>query len=466
MRIHQTLRALCVLALPLLGAGACKDFLTGEGLTTDPNAPTNATADQLFIGAEVATMGLFEGSTATLASLVYTQQLSGVARQWINIAQYSNNEYTAEGGFIRVYGGGGLVDLRKVQDLAKASSNFKLQGMAQVLEALDIGQEAEWFGDIPYSEALKSATPKLDPQAQVYAQLQTLLDDAITNLNKGGNGTGAVDFFYGNDAAKWTALAHTLKARFYVHVSRLDNSAFAKALGEARQGIKSPAGNLTTVHSSSVGERNLFYEFSITRAGDIEPGRTLVDLLNQGNETALLNDYFIPNPQGKFVGSPPDVSTPSASQFNLPPDRSTVIVSYAENQMIIAEAQYRTGDQAGALATLNAFRASRGAPALSNLSGPNLLVAILREKYINSFMSAEVYSDYRRTCYPNVPLATRAKQNFIPGRFFYSGTERIANPNIPSIEAQTANPSTPNYPKNATDPLGNPCLGQKDRPGK
>jgi hypothetical protein len=140
------------------------------------------------------------------------------------------------------------------------------------------------------------------------------------------------------------------------------------------------------------------------------------------------------------------------------------IITYAENQMILAEAQYRTGSPAQALGTLNAFRASVGAqPAPGSPSGARILVAILNEKYGRGFLNPEVYFDYLRTCLPNVPMPANhsASFNWIPARLPYGYTETIANPNLPKGQPL----ANANVPKNLTDPTGAPCAGQKDRPG-
>src|SRR4029450_2421171 len=94
-------------------------------------------------------------------------------------------------------------------------------GIGRVLEALVIGFGADVWGDIPYSQAVSDTlTPKLDPQEQGYAGIQAKLDTRLTMLpDTTAAGPGAADLWYGGDAAKWLRLAHTLKARNYLHVA-------------------------------------------------------------------------------------------------------------------------------------------------------------------------------------------------------------------------------------------------------
>jgi hypothetical protein len=232
---------------------------------------------------------------------------------------------------------------------------------------------------------------------------------------------------------------------------------------EAQLGINSASGDYTTVHSTSDVEANLWYQFlAVSRAGDVDPGKTLIDLLNARGDKQLLAKYFTPNGAGVYAGSPIDRAGADVSGFNISKDTPIGIVTYAENQMLLAEAQYHLGNSSGALATLNAFRSTLGQSPVS-ATGPQLLVAILLEKYTTLFLDPESWQDYLRTCVPNLSLAGAAKATYIPARFYYANSERITNPNIPDPNAQPK--ANANFPKNLRDPLGNTCVGQANRPG-
>src|SRR5437763_1150104 len=83
--------------------------------------------------------------------------------------------------------------------------------------------------------------PTHDPQASVYAAVQAKLDTALTLLGGSGAGPGSADLVYKGDKTKWTQAAHTLKARFYLHLAEVDNSNYARALAQAQQGIAASA---------------------------------------------------------------------------------------------------------------------------------------------------------------------------------------------------------------------------------
>src|SRR3989475_13109121 len=95
---------------------------------------------------------------------------------------------------------------------------------ARIWEAYFVGTAADIWGDIPYSEAVGGvAQPHLDPQASVYAAVQARLDTALTLLAGSGAGPGVADLIYAGNKTKWTQVAHTLKARFHLHMAELED---------------------------------------------------------------------------------------------------------------------------------------------------------------------------------------------------------------------------------------------------
>jgi starch-binding outer membrane protein, SusD/RagB family len=319
---------------------------------------------------------------------------------------------------------------------------------------------SDTWGDIPYSEAVTDIVhPKLDKQVDVHNALLTLLDQAIANINAGGTGPKDADLVYGGDKAKWAQAAHTLKARIYMHLAEADPTNYAKALAETNAGISSAANDFTTYQSGTTGESNHWYQFRIQRGTDISVGKYLVDLMKQRADPRL-DAYFSPGAaaSGQIIGAPPGTefdgrqawlsAVRGAANYRQP------VLTFAENQMIRAEAQYRTGAQPAALATLNGFRAGVGLGAKAGLTGAPLLTAIMEEKYVALFQNTEVWNDYRRTCYPNLTPATG---NSIPARLVYGTDERRANPNIPSPSQQPKR--NQDDPATTTSTDGTVCRG-------
>src|SRR5258706_15580198 len=208
--------ALAVAALTVTAVG-CNPFLTGEGLNSDPNSPITATRQTLFMGVQANTFGQQESSVA-LTSCMWMQQCTGNGGRFVEeFGKYVIDEGSHSFDFNSVYTGGGLIDIRKIEASAAAAPDSVFLGIAQIYEALVIGTAADVWGDIPYSQALNAATPALDNQLAVYDSVQALLSRAIVNLNGAGPGPGDRDLVFAGDPAPWIQVAHTMKARYFLH---------------------------------------------------------------------------------------------------------------------------------------------------------------------------------------------------------------------------------------------------------
>lgn len=437
----------------LIGATGCSDFLTAAKAVRDPNQPTLATRDQLLAGVEAQVMDQQEGGVA-MTVCEWMQQCAGVAGRFVDeFYHYKVNGSSFDANFNSLYTAGGLVSLRAIESSAAADNDQAYAGVAEVLEALQVAWAADIWGDIPYSDAVNPATstPKFDAQMSIYAALQTLLDKAIVDLAGTGAGPGAADIFYNGDKAKWTQLAYTVKARLYLHtVEKLGNGEYAKALAAAQKGISAPGNDFKSVHSTNTSERNLWAQFQLTSFGnDLVAGARLVDMMKADNDPRLA-EYYGKNVQGGYGGqdpagaNSPDVVSPIVGSGRT---NNTVfpqpLVTWAENQLIIAESNFQTTGAVAAQPYLDAVRSSLGKASI-----PATLQSIMEEKYMLLYQNVEAWNDFKRACYPRlIPVNTAFSA--VPGRFFYGTTEAQTNPkNMPEEGALATS-------RNANDPA--PC---------
>lgn len=436
--------------LPAMLLAGCSDWLTSPKAATDPNNPSTAGRDQLLVGVQTGQTVIQTGDLARLLSM-WVQSMSGTQRQYSVLDLYQFDEDAFSPDWSLTYTGGGLIDVRSLQAQALEVGDSLYAGIGYVIEALAVGTAADVWGDIPYSQAVNDSIlqPQLDPQQQVYETIQAKLDTAITFLQCTGGtciGPGSVDLWYAGDAAKWTELAHTLKARYYMHVAEQDPSAYALALAQTDSGISTPDNDLVSWQSQDPNEWNLWYQFMvIQRSGYTGAGAFMVNLLKSTNDPRL-EQYYAPNSSGEIVGAPPGggaVEASDVSASRLAPDFRQPMVTFAENQLIRAEAALHEGEAATALDAYNAERESQGVP---TASGSVTLEDVMTEKYIALFQQIEPWNDYKRTCLPALDPAGNAQA--IPGRLLYPlSTERNSNPNIPAPSEQPQ--------RNWNDP--NPC---------
>lgn len=432
----------------MYGSAGCNDFLTGGELSIDPNRPTTATNTQIFVGVQSNVWATLASDPARVTGL-WARQLRGGLQQYVDIYNYGYSEQTTNGFHSALYIGGGLVDVRRLQEGARATNDQLFLGIAQVQEALLIGTGADLFGDLVYSQALTGGlNPALDSQLEVYDDLQALLTEAITNMAATGPanvGPTDADLAYGGDPMKWTRLAHTLKARLFLHTAEVRPAAYQSALTEARLGILDPADDFVAPFSGNANEQNFWYQFAVVqRPGYIELDPFFVSLLESRNDPRL-TEYF-------------NADLDNLSDERLAPDFTQPLVTANENLLIRAEAAARTGQEDEARQALNAERAIAGlGPVSATLSGPALLNEILTEKYIANFQSIEAWTDYKRTCTPNIPPVDPDRK--IPARLYYDAAEQQTNTSIPVPSAQPTRNA--NDPRNTvSDGTGEPCLGQ------
>jgi hypothetical protein len=516
----------------LLGTASCDSFLTGNKLSENPNLPTSASIQQLFVGVQAAQFAFQEGTVAMMMC-EWVQSCNGTNSRFVQqAAQYVFGEASnigANGGdWILIYAAGGLVDIRAVEAKATTAADRTYLGIAKIWEAFTIGTASDMWGDIPYTEAGVNPQPALDGRFAILSSLQTLLDGAIADLQSAsGAGPGGADLVLGGDAASWIKVANTLKARYYMHTAeQLGAPAYTAAITAASNGISDATGasDFASFHSSATSERNMWTQFQ-TSSGfgpDLQAGQALVNFM-KGRSDPRLSAYFCkdvttawaagtkyrprvlsPASNGSLIldsngfleeatavttdslsgGSQPiwsttigtttadnhvtwtniglpyagdDYNTPERlpiSKYNcgtparFQPDARIPYVTYAENELILAEAYHQTANDAVALTHLNNARAFANAtypataplvalPTLAGVTGAALLDSIMTEKWVALFQNIESISDYRRTCIPALtPSANNQGFSNVPGRLFYPLNERNVNPNVPDPTVQ------------------------------
>jgi len=449
------MKTLFAIGLTVAAAG-CSDFLGCTECVTSPTAPTTATSTQRLVATQAKLWQLVNGELARESSM-FMQQMAGTANQYQTLDRYSLDP---NGDFTTPYTGGGLVDLLKVESDARASGDKTMLGISLVFKAWLMSVSADFWGDMPYTQAAqpdKYPTPVYDPQQVVYDSLQNALSDAITALNaNAGAGPSSAELVYKGDRNKWIALAHTLKARLYLHVAERDASAYAKALSEANQGIASNSGDYITLQTTTAAEQNDWYQFMVvgTRTSYLRAGAFGVNLLKNANDPRLTELYqkgTDPNTP-TIVGATPGQALTSAmgtvSNKRLDAAYGQPLVTYNENLLIKAEALFKTGNTQAALDTLNKERAAWGtatpwhsAITLTPVAGPVALGQIMNEKYVVLFQNIEAWNDYKRTCFPQLTPGNGAVA--LPGRLLYPTAERQTNPNVPADPVRNWNDPTP-----------------------
>ena len=101
---------------------------------------------------------------------------------------------------------------------------MKYAGIGKVLKAYVFSQLVDVWGDIPFSEVNNPdiISPIFDTDADIYAQLFTMIDEGIADMQNTASLNGIVpgndDLIYGGDISLWIKAANTLKLKLYNQV--------------------------------------------------------------------------------------------------------------------------------------------------------------------------------------------------------------------------------------------------------
>jgi len=436
-----------VLALVGLMVG-CKDFLESPEITTDPNIAANVMMNELITAIQAR---LFGNITATPAIFVqmWMQQMAGVDQHYAGYDYFNVNTDQFDAMWFDVYGSGGLTDIRILRNKAEEQGRNVYAGLARMYESLSMSTAADLWGDIPYSQAVNPSDypdPVYDSQSSVHDAILDLLDEAIANFQAAVAADeyfdSSYDFSFGGDMDKWIAAAHTLKARILLNGAEVQPGNYALALAEAQQGIASEAGDWKTVHTTTIYEETPHWQFYTKRFGYVMAGNFLVELLKT-HQDPRVEIYYGLDDAGGYSGSQSGEGNGTVSWLNEDyygaEDWDGDMVTWYENQFIIAECQLAGGDSDAALATLNdviqpgledKFGLEANSLPRYGPVGITFLEAIMVEKYKAMFLNIQVWSDWRRTNYPVFDHVFENRD--IPRRFLWCDDERNTNDNFPT----------------------------------
>ena len=206
----------------------------------NPNNPSDVSAKFILTDMITSTAFSVVGGDISLYSSVYLEHEAGVWGQTFNAetrvgeptqATTYNNSWNAIYANIKSL----KIIIAKTSAGGPEEGNDVTCGIAKVLLAYNLGVLTDFFGDTPFSESgVIDASgspvilqPKIDKQSELYPQIQTLLDDAITLLDgTDGAGTGSVgsqDLIYGGNKALWKKAAYGLKARYLMHTLKISS---------------------------------------------------------------------------------------------------------------------------------------------------------------------------------------------------------------------------------------------------
>lgn len=426
-------------------------------------------------------------------SASYTEQLVGVGyNQFYNAEIRRTSTLASSSTFNNTWNAGysNILNLKKAiaksEDGAAFSSYIDVRGMAKTMLALNYGVFTDAFGDIPCSEAGISTQPKVDSQESVYTEIFRLLDDAIADFDKaaaaGASFAGKQDILFGGDVSKWKAFAYALKARYKLHLMKVDPQAAADALAaaETAKSLGFDGADITGFKAYSSSNSNPWAAFWGDRMSH-SASKTVADLLTERADPRL-DVYATPWAYNGEVlstaiatpGKESDAQTiygvSEGEGFALPAwlnvysysegeAASIHLLSKAEFYFILAELKARSNadyssdlkaavkasfDDYGSFGVTMTSDADSYYATLAAKLAANPIKEIMVQKYIAQCRDEhlEAFNDLRRfealgeqadyVAMTN-PQNVQSGANRFPQRMPYGNSDVIANPNITTL---------------------------------
>jgi SusD/RagB-like outer membrane lipoprotein len=420
----------------------------------DPTRPSDVSIN-LLLAPAITQSAYNQGAITARMPGIIMQHFDGLGAQ-----QAAYSIYNIEDGVFDWYWwqgsyGGVMKDSYVIIEKAEADP-AKLQphyaGIARILMARELGILASSFGDVPYTQAfqgLKLIQVPFDTQEEIYGIIQNLLDTAIINLSQEGGPikiNSANDLIFAGDSLSWIATANSLKARYYMHISKRDPGAADKALTALNAGaITSNAGQPDFIFSSNNSGASPWAKFGFGRPNTMMIHQGFFERMS-ANSDPRINKYMV------YDGTNWLFYAPGAGLFWTENESPLPLISYTEVKFIEAEAYLLKGDDVNASNALNeAITANMDYlginpvaynPYVSNNSDLTVFATaeekmekLMEEKYVALYAQAEpeIWADYRKTGYPQLTPAAGGDNAFNPGgeiprRWQYTLDEKNQNP--------------------------------------
>jgi hypothetical protein len=479
----------------------CSDF---GNMNVDPEAITQNVMDYTLVFTNVQQYCYGTEYEAWRNGMIYS---STMLQHTASTESYWNGDkYTYSAGYSsafwdRMYPNG----IRNVIDLLKNwEGNEKYYAeyqMARIMKVLLFHRMTDMYGDCPYFNAGQGyydqyGYPEYDTQEDIYADMLKELKEAAENLEGASSVIKNADIIYGGDCMQWQKFAYSLMLRLSMRMSKVDQTAAQSWVTTAVNGglFTSNDDNAKIEHPEATTSNNSCEPFGKIYCHEdpnaYRMSESFVNLLRNTEDPRLRLLCTVVEDPSKKIGSGDwqmgdtiashqlgmpngyDETTGESSPTylknapNYPGNKNdysvvnrytyaridapTFLVTYAENQLLLAEAASRgwiTGNPEdfyieGVTAAMKQFNQFRDglAPGDAEIESylqknpyntGTALEQINTQYYINTFSDEyETFANWRRSGYPvlnTVNYTGNVTNGTIPRRFTYPVSESSIN---------------------------------------
>jgi len=422
-------------------------------INIDPDRPSDVTIAMLLPTVEASiAYRVAGGNDYVRIQSIWLQQYDGIARQSMATSNYLLNPGDIYWLWSDAYGEI-LMNAKIIIEKSKTQNSPYNHAIGNMLSAFVLGQVTDFWNEAPWKQALQGQEfihPEYDSQEFIYEEIFKMLEEAIGLLAEPEDMLGVRgDYLYDGDRFLWLKAAYAFKSRYWLHLSkRKGDEAFQNALEAANQSFESNDEDMQFNFGTDYTESNPVYQFMLER-NDIRMGAYFIDLLKSYNDPRIYV-YAFPDDNDEYTGSEPGSGNAAASWPGpaiISPDAPTYFITYSEVLFTKAECMYMLGYDESLVKPLlvDAVESSMMkngvldedwmtgyAELINDLSGNDLLVEIMTQKYIATLGQSETYHSWRRTGIPFIEPNPNGAIPEIPRRFPYSVEEQQYNPNMPT----------------------------------
>lgn len=385
-----------ILLLATIGVFSCQKKL--DDAFPNPNAGVRVSTESLLPGI----IGNMVGSSSAAGSAYGTandgMQVGRYVQYWAT--NTTGNQFDQMGGAtgasdlmgsvwaMHYYGMG--QNLKQMINWGIEEKKWDYVGVGYAISAWSWLTTVDMYGDIIMRDAFNTQQLvfKYDTQAEVYDTVRTICRTAIQYLNNTSDNANATNlakgdaFFYNGDVNKWKKFVYSVMARSFNHLSNKASYNADSVIFYCNLAINSNADNGVARFSNTgiTGTSNFYGPFR-ANVGNMRQTVFFCNLMNGINQSfPLVEDpraaYLIrENANNTFRGIRPNGGTSGLVTNDQPPNfwgdafgttaaptsdanaryifkngAPFPIITASEIQFMLAEAQYRKGNKAAALA--------------------------------------------------------------------------------------------------------------------
>jgi hypothetical protein len=469
--------------LLVLGSG-CKNYLTID--ESNPNSassvPTNlvlpaalnSVAELYNVPRNFEFCYVWHGLWAIKSNYIQPTYLTGYSPLTTNYQWMWDNSYLA------------LQNLDYVEQASLASSEKNFRAIAMIMKVYLFQNLVDVYGNIPYSQALKTKQgilkPAYDDQQTIYEDLVTKIDTAINLINTAtadADAPGSSDIIYQGNMGLWAKFANTIKLRMLMNqadmagrsayiTSALATTSSVGFIGAGEGAMLNPG------YVQSTNKMSPFWEFFFKIDGSKQAdaldyycaNQDLCNFLTNNNDprklrifqpvsgTTIQGNYFgaiILNPTASSLGfgllKAYNQNAPIMTDFEslflqaeaanrgFITDDPKALYESAVTQSILYLGETSSLDPSDYIPLTSSDAATylgEGNVLVNYDASPNKLAAIITQKWVSlcGISPTVIWTDYRRTGFPDFVTwsADSKKLNATPPvRLLYPNTEVTTN---------------------------------------